>query len=775
MAAFEEVGICPELITACEELGWSLPTDIQAEVVPLILGGGDVMAAAETGSGKTGAFSLPVVQIVHERLRRGPGEDEGVVGGAAGAGAGAWAADCPDGRLVLSRKAADRSSVVAVSEDGMQCQARSDAAWGGVRGTKGVSLAGGSSRSDPSGRSGTVYYEVVVEDEGLCRVGWTTKTGSLELGTDHESFGYGGTGKKSHGRKFEDYGERFGMGDVIGCWVDVARREVGFAKNGVDLGVAFAVGKKVKMLCPAVTLKNAQVRVAFEEADLRFLGGTSNGQVALGAVATELRAGNPPGGPSDPSVPKLPVAIVLEPVRDLAQQTKDVMETFASKMTEPSVRVSLLIGGESANQQAREISAGSAIVVGTPGRINDMVNQNKMDVSGVKFFVLDEADALLEAGHRDVILNIFRQLGTAGTGVNRLQTLLFSATLHSPHVMRLANELCQNAAFIDMKGMNALPDAVDHTLVLVDPQEDRTWLQSTPAVCTDRVHEVDPPLDPTSSGDDAWSHAVKVLKPRLLQRVLQGLEIDRALIFCRTNFDCENLETFFRELDKLDKLDANDSMAASSEKRKRSTRYSCAILAGAKSMDERRAALDAFKSEDVRFLIATDVAARGIDVSGLPFVINMTLPDKCEDYVHRSGRVGRAETPGLCISLVSAVPGKVWFCRKKGLKPWLNPTKEHVSTTKGGHAAWIDEKVLLRDIEDRLGAAIVPLQSDMSLPPSLVGSRERYGKGGNAGGAGGASAEVTARIEASRDSAKNLTALEHKAQQTFFSLKTMFC
>ena len=86
----------------------------------------------------------------------------------------------------------------------------------------------------------------------------------MELGTDHESFGYGGTGKKSHGRKFEDYGERFGMGDVIGCWVDVARREVGFAKNGVDLGVAFAVGKKVKMLCPAVTLKNAQVRVAFD-------------------------------------------------------------------------------------------------------------------------------------------------------------------------------------------------------------------------------------------------------------------------------------------------------------------------------------------------------------------------------------------------------------------------------------------------------------------------------------------------------------------------------
>lgn len=717
------------------------------------------MAAAETGSGKTGAFSLPVVQIVHERMRRGPGEDE----------SGALEEGGADGSVRMSLQ--NRSTIVAVSDDGLRCQARSDREWGGVRGTKGVPLGVAS-----SGRPGKVFYEVLVEDEGLCRVGWTTKHGSLELGTDKESYGYGGTGKKSHAKKFEDYGETYGLHDVIGCWLDVGTRTLGFTKNGVDLGMAYEVGKNVRMLYPAVTLKNAQVQVDFEET--RFPAVFKDSAVAMAEVAEvervdqKARAQQRIAGSDGPPtrVQRLPIAIVLEPVRDLAQQTKDVMETFASKMSNPSVQVSLLIGGESSNQQMKEIAAGTAIVVGTPGRVHDLIKQDKLDVSGVKFFVLDEADALLDAGHRDLILNIFRRLGTSGQGVDRLQTLLFSATVHAPHVTRLANDLCQNAAFVDMKGMNALPDAVDHALVMVNPEEDRTWLQSTPPVFTDRIHDLEPPLDPTSSGDESWSHAVKVLKPRLLQRVLQGLAVDQALIFCRTNFDCENLEKFFRELDKT----SVDTTVSSPEKRKRSTAYSCAILAGAKSMDERRSALEAFKSKAVRFLIATDVASRGIDVSGLPFVINMTLPDKCEDYVHRSGRVGRAETPGLCISLVSSVSEKVWFCRKKGLKPWLNPTKDHVSDKKPGHATWIQEKVLLRDIEERLGTAIIPLQGDMSLPPSLVESRRKYGKDKGAGEVDAVPAEVVARIGASRESAKQLSMLEHRAQQTFFGLKSLF-
>ena len=724
----------------------SLPTDIQAEVVPLILGGGDVMAAAETGSGKTGAFSLPVVQIVHERLAHGKDlEDEG--------------GDAVSDSCVLSLQ--QRSSIVAVSEDGLQCQARSNKEWGGCRATRGVS------------KSGKAYFEIVVEDEGLCRVGWAAQNASLDLGVDSDSFGYGGTGKKSHRKKFEDYGESFGLHDVVGCWIDMDSKSVGFVKNGRDLGKAYDIPQSHLKTpwFPAISLKNAQVLFNFEES--KFPKCFPDGCLPMSLYAETYKGASGTGGMGKASQKqKLPVALVLEPVRDLAQQTKDVMQKFASALTNPDVPVSLLIGGESSVSQQKEIEAGAAIVVGTPGRVFDLVKQGKLDVSGVKFFVLDEADALLEAGHRDVILSLFRRLGASGSGVNRLQTLLFSATLHSPHVMRLANDICQNAAFVDLKGMNALPDAVDHALVMVDPEEDRTWLQSAPKVWTDRIHDVDPPLEPNSSGSETWSHAVKILKPRLLQRILASLEIQQALIFCRTNFDCENLERFLHDLDKTSgsMLESPDK----GDKRKRSSPYSCAVLAGAKSMDERRSALESFKDGTIRYLIATDVAARGIDVSGLPFVINMTLPDKCEDYVHRSGRVGRAETPGLCISLVSNVAEKVWFCRKKGLKPWLNPTKENTSAKKGGHGLWIQEKVLLRDIEERLGTAVVPLQSDMTLPSSLMGSK--YGQGQRTGTSetDAIAEQVQARVEASRESVKRLAILEHECQKTYFSLQHMW-
>lgn len=709
-------------------------------MVPLILGGGDVLAAAETGSGKTGAFCLPVVQIVHERLRGNVGR--------------VHVEDRSDGCVVSMQH---RSSIVAVSEDGLQCQARSDKEWGGCHAT-------GSMKS-----RGKAYFEIVIEDEGLCRVGWATQHASLDLGTDAEGFGFGGTGKKSHRKKFEDYGEKFGVNDVIGCWIDLDAKCLGFTKNGIDLGKAFDIPKALwdVPLFPAVSLKNAQIQFNFEES--RFPKGFQEGFSPLANVCKMDHNVRDEQGEHGKS---LPLALVLEPVRDLAQQTKDVMEKFASKLSSPNVPVSLLIGGESAAAQVKEIDAGAAIIVGTPGRIFDLVKQNKLDVSGVKFFVLDEADALLEAGHREVILSLFRRLGAVGSGIDRLQVLLFSATLHSPMVMKLSNELCQNAAFIDLKGMNALPDAVDHVLMIADPEEDRTWLQSSPSVWTDRIHDVDPPLNPTSSGSESWSHAVKILKPRLLQRILDSLRVEQALVFCRTNFDCENLERFFHELDKAsgDMMESPDK----GDKRKRCSKYSCAVLAGAKSMGERRAALDAFKDGSIKYLIATDVAARGIDISGLPFVINMTLPDKCEDYVHRSGRVGRAETRGLCVSLISNVSEKVWFCRKKGLKPWLNPTKEATSAKKGGHAVWIQEKLLLRDIEERLGAPIVPLQSDMTLPPSLAGSR--YGKGRIQGteDADPIAQEVAARVEASRESVRRLSELEHEAQKTYFTLQSMF-
>lgn len=128
MTAFEEFGVIPELGKAVEEMEWLLPTDVQAEAIPLILGGGDVLMAAETGSGKTGAFCLPILQIVHETLRDlrdGKGKKKG--GGSSGPSVTPW-------RMSFF----DRGNALAITPDGLRCQSREQREWHGGRATTGV-------------------------------------------------------------------------------------------------------------------------------------------------------------------------------------------------------------------------------------------------------------------------------------------------------------------------------------------------------------------------------------------------------------------------------------------------------------------------------------------------------------------------------------------------------------------------------------------------------------------------------------------------------------
>jgi ATP-dependent RNA helicase DDX1 len=160
---------------------YRLPTDVQAEAIPLILGGGDVLIAAETGSGKTGAFSLPVIQITHEMLRdkrNGHSSHSTTIKG--------------NHKLVLNPY--DRGESFAISPDGLLCQCREHKQWNGCRTNLGV-------------KEGKYYYETMVTDEGLCRVGWSTQLATLELGRDKYGFGFGGTGKKSFNNQFDNYGE----------------------------------------------------------------------------------------------------------------------------------------------------------------------------------------------------------------------------------------------------------------------------------------------------------------------------------------------------------------------------------------------------------------------------------------------------------------------------------------------------------------------------------------------------------------------------------------
>jgi ATP-dependent RNA helicase DDX1 len=433
------------------------------------------MAAAETGTGKTGAFALPVLQLVHETIaaRCRPTQQP-----AADAAACSIAEDAATNRCLLN--VADRSDVVAVSPDGLACQARSPQSWGGCRATLGA-------------LKGKVYYEVTVRDEGLCRVGWATLSASLDLGTDKLGVGYGGTGMRVHARQFVNYGEAFGQRDTVGCLLDCDAGEVSFYRNGKDLGLAFELPLQMcgVPLHPATCMKNAELEVNFGAAP--FQHELPSGAVGLAlappdALVSWLDAG---ASNKDESSGSGPIAIILEPTRDLAEQTHANIAQFAVHLPAPGIKTVLLAGGSSAARQAKTVGAGADVIVGTAGRVQEFIQSGKLPTSGVKFLVLDEADRLLDAGGRDAVRRIFANLPKGGTGAARLQVLMFSATLHSPEVLDISNSLCQNPIIVDLKGKETVPDSVDHAVVRVDPREDRSWLQSSPEVVTDRVHVLD--------------------------------------------------------------------------------------------------------------------------------------------------------------------------------------------------------------------------------------------------------------------------------------------
>lgn len=752
MAAFEELGLCPELIAAADRASFTLPTPIQSEAVPLVLTGGDVLASAETGSGKTFAFGAPVLQLVHESIvesRRGRvvaarevANDDEALGK----------------RCAWSSTARSASAACDVSTGVMQSRAAH--AWAGVRGTYGVRVR--DSSGDNAGVK--VCYEIEVRDEGLCRVGFGSRFAALDgLGADAHSYGYGGTGKKSHNKSFENYGETFTKGDVVGCLLDCENARVRFTKNGRDLGEAFTLSEQTikTVLFPAVCVKNAECAVHFQGKDFKFP--VPSGYVPFGDLkGSEAVSGDADVEDAASSGTRKPLALILEPARDLAEQTHEFFSTFAREFQDPTLSAGLFIGGVKEGPQHAALREGVDIITGTPIRILELVQNGKLDVSQVRFFVLDEADRLLDTGNQPTIMKLFDRMPKHGKATHRLQVMLFSATLHSPEIKALADTLTVNATWVDLKGKEAVPDTVHHAMVLVDPANEPNLDALEPKAETDRVHSLANTLD----GDDAASEAIKRLKPHIVRRIIDTHEMDQCLIFCRTNFDCDNLEKFLNECGGGKKF--RGSFVAGVE-----GKYSCCVLGGARHMDERRRNLQAFKNGDVRFLICTDVAARGLDIKNLPYVINMTLPDRSEDYIHRIGRVGRADTMGLAISIVAAKKERVWFCTKKGYKPWFDPKPDDVKLTKdGGHTVWYDEPKLLKDIEARIRSSVSHLGAKFELPEAFgAAGKGAYGK---ARGDEKASEELNLHLEAYRPNVRALAALESKVQLSFWDLKRKF-
>ena len=276
--------------------------------------------------------------------------------------------------------------------------------------------------------------------------------------------------------------------------------------------------------------------------------------------------------------PRTARALILAPTRELAIQIGQALRTYGRYL---SLRQTVIHGGVGQRPQVTAMRRGVDVLVATPGRLLDLMEQGHLRLNCVEFFVLDEADRMLDMGFiRDV-----RKIVAAVP--RRRQTLFFSATMPSS-VTGLAND------------------------ILSDPVRVAVTPAATPVERVEQqVHFV---------GTDG--------KRALLAELLRDPAVERSIVFTRTKHRAN------RVAEQLDKMGIHAE-----------------AIHGNKSQSARQRALDAFRSGRVRVLVATDIAARGIDVDGITHVINFELPNVPEDYVHRIGRTARAGASGAAISL----------------------------------------------------------------------------------------------------------------------------
>jgi len=272
-------------------------------------------------------------------------------------------------------------------------------------------------------------------------------------------------------------------------------------------------------------------------------------------------------------------ALILTPTRELASQVHESVELYGKYLPFKST---VIFGGVKINPQIVTLRKGMDIVVATPGRLLDHIAQKTIDLSGVEFLILDEADRMLDMGFINDIKKVLAILP------EQKQTLLFSAT-YSDAIKKLSNKLLKAPTLIEVARANTSSEIVKQAIYHVD----------------------------------------KTRKRELLTQLIKDGKWKQVLVFTRTKHGANRLAG---QLDK-------DGITA-------------AAIHGNKSQNARTKALADFKKGDVRVLVATDIAARGIDIDQLPHVVNYELPNVSEDYVHRIGRTGRAGNAGEAISLV---------------------------------------------------------------------------------------------------------------------------
>lgn len=269
--------------------------------------------------------------------------------------------------------------------------------------------------------------------------------------------------------------------------------------------------------------------------------------------------------------------LILTPTRELAIQ---IGESFAAYGRFTGLRHTVIFGGVGQKPQADAVRSGVEIVIATPGRLLDLINQKLLHLHHLECFVLDEADRMLDMGFIHDVKKVIGHLP------RHRQTLFFSATMPA-EIAKLADSILSNPKKVAVTPVSSTVDSIEQSLFYVDKKD----------------------------------------KKDLLIHLLQNPEIRTALVFTRTKHGADKVA---RELNKVGILTE--------------------AIHGNKSQTARQRALTNFKSRKTRVLVATDIAARGIDVDELSHVFNYEIPNVAETYVHRIGRTGRAGLSGVAIS-----------------------------------------------------------------------------------------------------------------------------
>lgn len=310
-----------------------------------------------------------------------------------------------------------------------------------------------------------------------------------------------------------------------------------------------------------------------EGRDLIGIAQTGTGKTAAFALPMLQRLGSK----AIARTARRPRALILTPTRELAVQIAESITVYGRHLP---LRHTAVFGGVGEFPQIRALAAGVDIVVATPGRLIDLMEQGHVQLDRIEMFVLDEADRMLDMGFAPSVKRIVAKLPA------HRQSLLFSATMPDS-ICELANRLLRQPVRVEVAPESTTAERVEQQVCFVD----------------------------------------KNLKHRLLVHTLQKHATGLALVFTRTKHGAN----------RLAKNLVQDGIGADA-------------IHGNKSQSARQRALENFRTGAIRVLVATDIAARGIDVKGIELVVNFDLPEEPESYVHRIGRTGRAGAEGLAIA-----------------------------------------------------------------------------------------------------------------------------